>query len=117
MNVPQRRRPRGAPFHHAPEAVTYAREQAGFTKTHLAATCGFSLQLLCDIEAGRRNATPEKLELLATALKCPVVVLEAKRVLPADRAGTRVEQGSAVTASAPSPGASEPAPGEIRAAS
>lgn len=73
------RRPHGAPLHHAPEAVTYAREQAGLTKRALAEKCGFSEQLMCDIEAGRRSATPAKLAQMAAVLNCPKVVLEAKR--------------------------------------
>ncbi|MET7809844.1 helix-turn-helix transcriptional regulator [Streptomyces sp. NPDC005395] len=73
------RRPRGAPLHHDPAALTYAREKAGLTKRALAARCGFSEQLMCDIEAGRRSATPTKLRQIAAALNCPPVVLEAKR--------------------------------------
>lgn len=82
MNEPTEVRPRrrrGTPFHHEPEAVTYAREKAGLTKRAVATQCGFSEQLLCDIEAGRRNATPEKLKKIADVLGCPVVVLERKR--------------------------------------
>lgn len=88
MNHPSKRRRRGAPFHHVPEAVTYARESAGLTKRDLAKRCGFSEQLLCDIEAGRRNATPEKLRRIASALNCPVVVLEAKRVIALPNSST-----------------------------
>ncbi|MFC8723662.1 helix-turn-helix domain-containing protein [Streptomyces bacillaris] len=80
MTPHNKRRPRGAPFHHAPEAVTYAREKAGLTKRALAGMCDISEQLVGDIEAGRRNATPATLQKLAAALNCPVVVLEAKRV-------------------------------------
>lgn len=79
MSERHTRRPRGAPFNHAPESVTFARQRVGMTKRALAAACGFSEQLMCDIEAGRRNATPEKLALIAKALNCPVVALEAKR--------------------------------------
>ncbi|MFD8382080.1 multiprotein-bridging factor 1 family protein [Streptomyces sp. NPDC059679] len=75
---PQRRR-RGAPFHHAPEAVTYAREQAGLSQKELAERCGISQSLMCDIEAGRRNATPVTLRRMAAALNCPLVVLQSKR--------------------------------------
>ncbi|MGW4007872.1 helix-turn-helix domain-containing protein [Streptomyces sp. NPDC004763] len=73
------RRPRGAPLHHDPTAITYAREKAGLTKRAVAEQCGFSEQLMCDIEAGRRSATPPKLQQIAAALNCPPVVLEAKR--------------------------------------
>ncbi|MEH0402943.1 helix-turn-helix domain-containing protein [[Kitasatospora] papulosa] len=118
MNDPRRRRSPGAPLHHAPEAVTYAREVAGLSKTAVAATCGFSIQLLCDIEAGRRNATPEKLALLADALGCPKVVLEAKRVTPAaPAAGIRFPRGPVAPNSTDQGGACEPPPEEIRAAS
>ncbi|MEI5526900.1 helix-turn-helix transcriptional regulator [Streptomyces brasiliscabiei] len=82
MNDPQmrkrKRRPRGAPLDHAPEGVTFARESAGQTKRALAETLGISEQLMCDIEAGRRNASPDLLDRMATALECPLVVLQAK---------------------------------------
>ncbi|MGO4430280.1 multiprotein-bridging factor 1 family protein [Streptomyces sp. MCAF7] len=74
-----KRRPRGAPLTHVPEAVTFARERAGLTKRALAEACGFSEQLLNDIESGRRNATPAKLRILSAELNCPLVVLEARR--------------------------------------
>jgi transcriptional regulator with XRE-family HTH domain len=67
------------PLDHEPAAVTYAREQAGLTKTQLAAACGVSLSLISEIEAGTRNATPGMLTKLAGALNCPRVVLERKR--------------------------------------
>jgi len=79
MSERHARRPRGAPFNHEPQSVTFARQRAGMTKRALATACGFSEQLMCDIEAGRRNATPEKLRKIAAALNCPVVALEAKR--------------------------------------
>lgn len=67
------------PLDHEPQAVTYAREQAGLTKTQLAAACRVSLSLISEIEAGTRNATPAMLAKLATALNCPRVILERKR--------------------------------------
>lgn len=67
------------PLDHEPAAVTYAREQAGLTKTALADLIGKSLSLVSEIEAGTRNATPEVIGLLAQALNCPRVVLERKR--------------------------------------
>lgn len=73
------RRRKGAPFHHSPEAVTSARENAGLTQKSLAETCGFSVQLLCDIEAGRRNATPEKLRAMARVLGCRVASLQPRQ--------------------------------------
>ncbi|CAL9433572.1 hypothetical protein SUDANB21_02100 [Streptomyces sp. enrichment culture] len=66
-------------MNHNPEAVTSARIRADLSKRAVARECGFSEQLMCDIEAGRRNATPEKLRRIAVVLNCPVDALEAKR--------------------------------------
>lgn len=66
-------------FDHEPEAVTYARKKAGLTQAETAKQTGISPQLMCDIEAGRRNATPAVIEKLAAVLNCPRVVLESKR--------------------------------------
>lgn len=74
----RRRRRRGSPIHHDPAAVTYARENAGMTQQALAGAAGISIQLMCDIEAGRRNAGPDRLQVFAETLGCPVTVLEAK---------------------------------------
>lgn len=79
MTTPQRRRPKGAPLDHEPEAVEYARRSAGLTKRALAAQIGISEQLMGEIESGIRNATPATLNKLAIALNCPRVVLERKR--------------------------------------
>lgn len=76
------RRRKGAPFHHSPEAVTAARENAGLTQKVLAEKCGFSVQLMCDIEAGRRNATPERLRAMAHVLGCPVADLQPRYGVP-----------------------------------
>ena len=67
------------PLDHEPEAVTYAREQAGLTKTQLAQMCDVSLSLISEIESGTRNATPTMIIKLAEALNCPRVVLERRR--------------------------------------
>jgi transcriptional regulator with XRE-family HTH domain len=66
------------PLDHQPEAVTFARERAGLTKTRLAQICEVSLSLISEIESGTRNATPAMLNRLATALNCPRVILERK---------------------------------------
>jgi transcriptional regulator with XRE-family HTH domain len=76
MNTPRMRRRKGAPFHHSPEAVTRARENAGLTQKALAEQCGFSYQLLCDIEAGRRNANPDRLRAMARVIGCSVSDLQ-----------------------------------------
>lgn len=73
-----RNRPK-SPLDHEPAAVTYAREQAGLTKTALARRCDVSVSLISEIEGGTRNATPAMLSKLAEALNCPRVVLERKR--------------------------------------
>lgn len=74
----QRKRPKD-PLDHEPEAVRYAREMAGLSRTALAERIGKSLSLVSEIESGSRNATPEILRLLADALNCPIVVLQRKR--------------------------------------
>ncbi len=66
-------------LNHEPDAVEYARLKAGLTKAAAAEKIGISPQLYGDIEAGRRNATPERLAAMAVAFNCPVVVLERKR--------------------------------------
>ncbi|MCF3960341.1 helix-turn-helix domain-containing protein [Streptomyces fuscigenes] len=90
------RRPRGAPLDHAPEGVAYARDAAGLTKRSLAGALGISEQLMCDIEAGRRNAAPELLERMAARLDCPLVVLLAKGAQESAYAGQRPESGTAL---------------------
>lgn len=70
------------PLDHEPQAVTYAREQAGLTKTQLAQRVGVSLSLISEIEAGTRNATPSNLNRIAEALNCPRVALERKHITP-----------------------------------
>lgn len=64
---------------HEPAALTYAREQAGLSRTQLAERLGVSLSLVSEMESGTRSATPEMLIRLAEALNCPRVVLESKR--------------------------------------
>ena len=73
--------PEGAPrrLRQLPEAVTYAREQAGLKQVELARRVGISYQLMSDIERGYRSATDETLNRLAEALNCPRIILEAKR--------------------------------------
>ncbi|WP_329307004.1 helix-turn-helix domain-containing protein [Streptomyces sp. NBC_01260] len=115
-NHQPKRRPRGAPLNHEPKAVTYAREKAGLTKRALAEACGFSEQLLCDIEAGRRNAIPSKLQDIAAVLNCPLVVLEAKREVDGP-AGMRPVLGGSVLNSPTQDGPSAPTAGDVRAGS
>lgn len=74
------------PLDHEPEAVTYARDKAGLTKTQLAQLLGVSLSLISEIEAGTRNCTPALQLEMARVLNCPVVVLERKRDQEGDAA-------------------------------
>lgn len=78
MQSPIRKRPKD-PLDHEPEAVVYARNQAGLTQTELASRCNVTQGLISEIEAGTRNATPAMIRKLATALNCPRVILERKR--------------------------------------
>lgn len=68
---------------HEPDAVAYARRQAGLSQAALARQIGVGRSLINEIEAGTRNATPHMLRRLAQALNCPVVVLERKRQVSA----------------------------------
>lgn len=74
------RPPPKRPLDHEPEAVAYARGQAGLTQTQLAQMCGVTQGLISEIEKGTRNATPATIRKLAVALNCPRVILERKRV-------------------------------------
>ncbi|MFJ8143283.1 helix-turn-helix domain-containing protein [Streptomyces sp. NPDC096013] len=82
MNTNRMRRRKGAPLHHSPEAVTRARENAGLTQKALAEQCGFSFQLMCDIEAGRRNANCERLRAMARVIGCSVSDLQPSNGVP-----------------------------------
>lgn len=74
--MPTRPRTRPSRLRQEPEALTWAREKAGLTKRALAGRIGISEQLVGEMESGWRSATPANLRRLATALNCPVVVLE-----------------------------------------
>lgn len=78
MTSTPRQRPKD-PLDHEPEAVEYARRQAGLTQQQLADMCGVGRSLITEIELGTRNATPAMLIKLARALNCPRVILERKR--------------------------------------
>jgi len=67
------------PLNHQPEAVTWARERSGLSKTALADAVGVRPSLITEIEKGTRNAGPPLLKRIADALNCPVVFLERKR--------------------------------------
>ena len=65
-----KRRPPKDPLDHVPLAVTRARENAGLTRTQLAAATGVSLSLISEIEHGSRNARPPLIEAMAGVLGC-----------------------------------------------
>lgn len=72
------------PLNHEPEAVRFAREKAGLTRTQLAGMLGVSVPLISQIEStgpNARNATPAMLLRIADAVNCPVVFLERKRAV------------------------------------
>lgn len=79
MKPTRMRRRNGAPFHHSPKAVTSARENAGLSQKELAQRLGISQSLMCEIEGGRRNATPDKLRVMARVLRCRVEDLQPQR--------------------------------------
>jgi transcriptional regulator with XRE-family HTH domain len=83
------------PLHQEPEAVTWARERSGLTKTQLHDLTGFSLSFISEIEAGTRNAGPHILVKIADALNCPVVFLERKRTVVAPPASAVAQAGDA----------------------
>lgn len=82
MNAIRMRRRKGAPLHHSPEAVTRARENAGLTQKALAKKLGISFQLMCDIEAGRRNANPDRLRAMSRVFGCSVADLQPATGVP-----------------------------------
>lgn len=67
------------PLNQEPDAVAWARQTVGATQKWLAEAVGISPALMCEIEAGTRNATAEVLNRIATVLNCPRSVLERKR--------------------------------------
>ncbi|MFD6128680.1 helix-turn-helix domain-containing protein [Streptomyces diastaticus] len=73
----RRRRPNGAPLHHRPAALRFARRSAGMTWRQLAERVGVSESLLHDFATGHRSARPELLKEIAEVLDCPVEVLVA----------------------------------------
>lgn len=74
------RNPPKRPLDHVPEAVTYAREMAGITRTLLAQRLGVSPSLVTEIERGTRNATPLMISRLSRVLGCPRPALERSRI-------------------------------------
>lgn len=72
-----------AKLNHEPEALAWARKRAGYTQSALARETGISRSLICEYEAGTRNANDVNLRKIADALNCPVVALERKREMSA----------------------------------
>ena len=70
---------RNAPLNQDPKAVRWALAASRMNQEQLRQRTGISASLINEILSGKRNATPEKLGLIADALNCPVSVLEAKK--------------------------------------
>lgn len=70
---------RNAPLNQDPKAVCWALAATRMSQEQLRARTGISASLISEILSGKRNATPQKLGLIADALNCPVSVLEAKK--------------------------------------
>lgn len=77
--MPPKTTNRVSPFDHEPEAVLYARNQAGLRQAAAATALGISAAYLSQIEKGVRNAGPALLNKMAAVYNCPRVVLERKR--------------------------------------
>lgn len=78
--TPKRERwqPSAAQLHHEPQAVKWARKRVGMSAKALASAIGVAPSLISEIEAGTRNATPERLEQIAEAVRIPAVMLRRK---------------------------------------
>lgn len=66
------------------QELRVVRTKDGHSLTSLAAAAGISLAYLSDLEAGHRWPNAVQLKKLATALNCPVSVLERHRVNDSD---------------------------------
>lgn len=64
------------PINHDPEAVRSAREARGWSQRRLAQELGKSRSLVCEIEAGTRNANPDLLRQIARLLGVAPMRLE-----------------------------------------
>lgn len=70
---------RKSPLDHDPAALRYALDKSGLTQRQFAAAIKKSPSYVSEILKGDRNAAPHLLLVMAEALNCPVVVIEAKR--------------------------------------
>lgn len=77
--MPQKPPGRVSELDHEPEAVTYARNNAGLKQADAAIQLGISPPYLSQIEKGIRNAGPALLNKMSQVYNCPRVVLERKR--------------------------------------
>lgn len=67
------------PLNHKPTAIREAREARGMTQAELGALIGRSHNYVSQIEGGDRDARPELLQSIATALGVDYVLLERPR--------------------------------------
>jgi transcriptional regulator with XRE-family HTH domain len=65
---------------HSPEALHWVRRQRGWTNAELARASSIAPSTISQLESGSRNAGPATLAKLASALRCPLVVLEAGQI-------------------------------------
>lgn len=79
MPLPPSATSRVSPLRHDPDAVVYAREQAGYRQAEAAEKLAISAGFLCQIEKGVRSASPALLNKMAAVYNCPRVILERKR--------------------------------------
>jgi transcriptional regulator with XRE-family HTH domain len=77
--MPATTRPRRiSPVDHDPEALRWARVNAGWRQAPLAREVGISPSSLCEAEKGTRGLAPDVRKRLAAALGCPVTVFDRK---------------------------------------
>lgn len=79
--MPAKPKGRVSDLDHEPDAVVYAREQAGYNQAKAAKELGISGPYLSQIESGVRNAGPALIKKMAEVYNCPRVVLERKRAV------------------------------------
>ncbi len=65
---------RKTPVAHDPQALRWAREQAGWRQAPLARELGISPSTLCEAEKGTRGLHPMTIKKIAAVLNCPVTV-------------------------------------------
>ncbi|WP_306838200.1 helix-turn-helix domain-containing protein [Catenuloplanes nepalensis] len=78
-NAPSRRRAARSPLDHSPRRLRAQRVIAGLRLSELARRAEISKGTLSELESGTRNASPETLDKIATALGCTIADLTPGR--------------------------------------